>query len=175
MCLCDAADMSSGEGVDGVFDPVGIRWTPVSPRLAGVRRSVLTVVLGVVTVAVVVGTLLLGLPVLALLGLIPLAGLAFGWVTIGRQVNAWGYAERADDLLIRRGVMFKELVVVPYGRMQFVDVQAGPLERAFGVAQVQLHTASSESDARIPGLGAEEAGRLRDRLASRGKARLAGL
>jgi membrane protein YdbS with pleckstrin-like domain len=59
--------------------------------------------------------------------------------------------------------------------MQFVDVKAGPLDRAFGVAQVQLHTASAATDARIPGLGAAEAARLRDRLASRGQARLAGL
>jgi membrane protein YdbS with pleckstrin-like domain len=59
--------------------------------------------------------------------------------------------------------------------MQFVDVQAGPLERAFDVAQVQLHTASAGTDARIPGLSAAQAARLRDRLASRGQARLAGL
>jgi membrane protein YdbS with pleckstrin-like domain len=59
--------------------------------------------------------------------------------------------------------------------MQFVDVQAGPVDRLFGVAHVQLHTASAATDARIPGLNATEAGRLRDRLASRGEARLAGL
>ena len=52
------------------------------------------------------------------------------------------YAERADDLLIRTGIMFRSLVVVPYGRMQYVDVNAGPLARRFGIASVQLHTAS---------------------------------
>ena len=48
--------------------------------------------------------------------------------------------------------------------MQFVDVSAGPLERAFGLATVQLHTAAAASDARIPGLPPAEAARLRDRL-----------
>ena len=107
--------------------------------------------------------------------LIPLAATVFGWTTIGRQVAAYGYAERSDDLLIRKGLMFRGMVVVPYGRMQFVDVQAGPLERAFGIARVQLHTASAGTDALIPGVREEEAARLRDRLASRGQARLAGL
>ena len=99
------------------------------------------------------------------------------WVAllIPRQVRAIRYAERVDDLLVRRGIMFRRLVVVPYGRMQYVDVQAGPLARKLGVARVQLHTASPATDASIPGLGPVEADRLRDQLASRGEARLAGL
>ena len=54
-------------------------------------------------------------------------------------------------------------------------MHAGPIERLFRIAGVQLHTASAASDARIPGLTPDEAARLRDRLASRGQARLAGL
>ena len=71
--------------------------------------------------------------------------------------------------------MFRSMVVVPYGRMQYVDVKAGPLARAFGVASVQLHTASIGTDAAIDGLPPVEATRLRDQLAARGEARLAGL
>lgn len=180
MRLWNAAEMMSDPenrdtGGRGVFDPAGISWTAVSGRLATVRRVVMLISCGVLAILVVLAAVLtswswvwVGLPLLALE-----AGVS--WVMIGRQVAAWGYAERADDLLVRHGVMFREMVVVPYGRMQFVDVQAGPLERAFGVAQVQLHTASAGSDARIPGLAAAEAARLRDRLASRGQARLAGL
>jgi membrane protein YdbS with pleckstrin-like domain len=160
---------------DDVFDPAGIEWTSVSPGLASVRRTILAVQLAVVAVALLVAAILTGWIWLWVALLVPLLCGVFGWITIGRQVAAWGYAERADDLLIKRGLMFRELVVVPYGRMQFVDVQAGPLERAFDVAQVQLHTASAGTDARIPGLNAVEAARLRDRLASRGQAKLAGL
>lgn len=93
----------------------------------------------------------------------------------GRRYGSWGYAEREDDLLVRRGVLFARLSVVPYGRMQFIDVTAGPLERAFGLATVRLHTAAAATDARIPGLGREEAARLRDRLAELGEAQAAGL
>jgi membrane protein YdbS with pleckstrin-like domain len=170
-----SSDRSTDRSVDEVFDPSGIDWTNVSPGLASVRRSLLLLSGAVLVIAVIVVAVLTGQIWVWLLLLPVLAGVAFGWLTIGRQVAAWRYAERADDLLIRRGLMFRELVVVPYGRMQFVDVQAGPLERAFGVAQVQLHTASAGSDARIPGLSTAEAARLRDRLASRGQARLAGL
>jgi hypothetical protein len=40
---------------------------------------------------------------------------------------------------------------------------------------VHLHTAAAGTDAKIRGLSAEEAGRLRDRLASLGEARSGGL
>ena len=52
------------------------------------------------------------------------------------------------------------LSVVPYGRMQFIDVTAGPFERSFGLATVRMHTAAAASDARIPGLAADEAARV---------------
>ncbi len=100
---------------------------------------------------------------------------AISWRLVGRRYGSWGYAERKDDLLVRRGVMFARLSVVPYGRMQFIDVAAGPLERAFGLATVRLHTAAAATDARIPGLEREEAARLRDSLAELGEAQAAGL
>ncbi len=96
-------------------------------------------------------------------------------VFVARRVRAWSYAERDEDLLVRRGVLFSRLSVVPYGRMQFIDVTAGPIERSFGLATVRLHTAAAASDARIPGLSGDEAARLRDRLAELGEAQAAGL
>ena len=107
-----------------------------------------------------------------------LAVLAAGttWtLLVGRRFRSWGYAEREDDLLVRRGVLFARLSVVPYGRMQFIDVTAGPLERALGLATVRLHTAAAATDARIPGLERDEAARLRDTLAELGEAQAAGL
>ena len=96
-------------------------------------------------------------------------------VFVSRRVRAWSYAERDEDMLVRRGVLFSRLSVVPYGRMQFIDVTAGPIERWFGLATVRLHTAAAASDARIPGLSQDEAARLRDRLAELGEAQAAGL
>ena len=165
----------TADATDGPFDPPGVTWQRVSPKLVSVRLISLAIGLGIPLAATVALAALTGV-----VGLwsIPgaLAALTL-WLAllIPRQVHAIGYAERDDDLLIRKGIMFRTLVVVPYGRMQFVDVQAGPLDRWGGIAKVQLHTASPSSDAAIPGLSPAEADRLRDRLAERGEARLAGL
>ncbi|MEI2715688.1 MAG: PH domain-containing protein [Candidatus Nanopelagicales bacterium] len=97
------------------------------------------------------------------------------WWLLGRRVASFGYVERDDDLLVTSGVMFKRLVIVPYGRMQLVDLVAGPIDRAMGLATVKLHTAAATTDAGIPGLTPVEAARLRDRLAAQGEARSAGI
>jgi uncharacterized protein len=96
-------------------------------------------------------------------------------VLVVRSVRSWGYAERAEDLLVRHGIFVRRLSIVPYARMQFVDVTAGPLERALGLATVSLHTAAAASDASVPGLEGDEATRLRDRLAALGEIRTEGL
>ena len=160
---------------DALFQPADIVWTRVSPRLAGARLTVAAIVLVPLLLAGVVVALVTGA---AAVWVAPVAVLAVGlWIAwlVPRQVRAVGYAERDDDLLIRRGIMFKTLVVVPYGRMQYVDVTAGLLEQWLGVATVRLHTAAAATDARIPGLPARDAAILRDRLAQKGEARSMGL
>jgi membrane protein YdbS with pleckstrin-like domain len=99
----------------------------------------------------------------------------FRAVVVVRSVRSWGYAERDDDLLVRHGLFMRKLSIVPYARMQFVDVTVGPMERMFGLATVTMHTAAAASDAQVPGLPAAEAARLRDRLSSLGEARSEGL
>jgi membrane protein YdbS with pleckstrin-like domain len=166
---------SAAESEGEPFAPAGEPWVRVSPRLATLRRLLLAGIGGVVTLVAA------GLCVMAswwLAAVVLIVGVALigrGWVVVGRAVRSWGYAERAEDLLVTSGIMFRQLVVVPYGRMQFVDVTAGPLDRRFGLATVQLHTAAAATDAQIPGLVPAEAARLRDRLAARGEASSAGL
>ncbi|WP_030567914.1 PH domain-containing protein [Streptomyces aureocirculatus] len=158
-------------GGDGV--PSG--WTGLPRGVLTMRRLLLVVWL--VPAAVALGVLL-GLfagPAWAAFAALPLALAAWGWVMLGRNWRSWRYTERADDLLISRGVLWREETVVPYGRMQLVEVTSGPLERYFGLAGVQLHTAAAATDARIPGLVPSEAERLRDRLTELGEARSAGL
>ena len=157
------------------FDPPEVEWTRVSARLASARRIVTCGPLLLLAAALAILGIVVDTTWVTVAAVVPLAVAAWAWWVVGRQVRSWGYAERADDLLVRRGVAFRTVVVVPYGRMQYVDVYAGPVDRIFGLAKVQLHTASARSDAYIPGLRPQEAARLRDRLASRGEARLAGL
>jgi uncharacterized protein len=151
-------------------------WVRVSVRLRTMRR----VMLGVagVAIAVLAGVLIAiaGSVAAALVTVVVvLAICAAAFVVVGRNYDSWGYAERGADLLVTHGVMWRRLVVVPYGRMQLVDVTAGPIERKFGISTLRLHTASAGTDARIHGLTASEATRLRDRLAALGEAQSAGL
>ena len=153
----------------------GLRWHRPSPRLLRARRIEVAAV--TVPVALIGG--LAGSAGSAGLGL----GLGLGLIVAGllaerflaRRVAAWSYAERQDDLMVRRGVLIRRQSVIPYGRMQFIDVTAGPVERSLGLATVRMHTAAAASDARIPGLERAEAGRLRDQLAALGESLAAGL
>jgi uncharacterized protein len=151
-------------------------WLTPSPGLWRMRRAEITVL-------TVVLALFFGLVFFAAQG--ALAGLISVVVIVAlggtmswfahRRFGAWRYQERNEDLLVARGVMLQRLSVVPYGRMQFVEVTAGPVERIFHLSTVKLHTAAAASDARIPGLEVDEAARLRDRLTELGEAMAAGM
>ncbi len=148
----------------------------VSPRLWLARLALWALIAAPIVVVASLLTWLAagpsgGVPVLLGTGLV-----ALGWLAVLRgRARSWRYLERSDDLLVARGLLFRRVSVVPYGRMQFVDVTAGPVERSFGLATVQLHTAAAATNARIPGLERAEAARLRDQLAALGEARASGL
>ena len=157
------------------FDALDVEWTAVSPKLATARRIGVAVVMVPVALVAAV-TAVVGdpwWPWLIALGAVIVHG--WSWIVIGRQVRAIGYAERPEELLVRRGVLWRAVIVVPYARLQYVDVHAGPVDRRLGIARLQLHTASAGTDAAIAGLPPADASRLRDRLTERGRSQLAGL
>lgn len=158
------------------FAPPAAGWIPVSPQLATARRITLALeYLLVVAGGVGIALSPLGKPWLVAYVVLAIVAFGWAWVVIGRRVRSFGYAERADDLLVVSGILVRRLVIVPYGRMQMVDLRAGPIDRRLGIATVQLHTAAATTDAAIPGLAPAEAAALRDRLAARGEERSAGL
>jgi hypothetical protein len=139
------------------------------------RRTVLAGV-GVPLAAAAAGACAVASPTAGLsVAIAALVLLILAWISIGRNQRSWGYVERADDLLVTHGALFKKLTVVPYGRMQLVDVEAGPIERSFGLVNVKLHTAAATTDAKVCGLTPDTATRLRDRLTELGEAHASGL
>lgn len=140
-------------------------------RAQGGIVAVIAVVAAGVVVGIYTAWWWLGLAAAALVFCIALFALS----ALRRRVHSWQYMERDDDLIVERGLLVRRLSVVPYGRMQFVDVVAGPFERFFGLNTLHMHTAAAASDAVIPGLSREEAQRLRDALSRLGEARAAGL
>ncbi|MDR2382024.1 MAG: PH domain-containing protein [Bifidobacteriaceae bacterium] len=170
------ADLSRAAGSkDPLFDPADVRWTRVSPKLARVWQVTVAIWFGPLALAGVIATAMTRVWGLA----IPTALVAAIWASTAwlahRRAHAIGYLEREADLIIRKGILFRSLKIVPYGRMQYLNVTAGPLDRAFGLAKLQLNTAAASLTAALPGLEPAEAARLRDRLAERGNARMAGL
>jgi uncharacterized protein len=160
-----------------LFAPPGDEWRRISPKLATARRLVLAGLVALAALVLLVAGLLdlLGTAITVVLGVLLLGVAAWGWWLVGRNAARWGYAEQDDELHITSGAFMRRLVVVPYGRMQYVDVQSGPLDQLYGIAQLRLHTASPGTSARIPGLPADEAARLRDRLTAMGETQAAGL
>lgn len=165
----------AGPGEAGPGDDE-IHWQRPSPRLLRARRIQAGAVTGPAALAgaLIAGTA--GSPVLGAAIGIALVAAGLAWERfLARRVAAWGYAERHEDLMVRRGVLIRRQSVIPYGRMQFIDVTAGPVERSLGLATLRMHTAAAASDARIPGLDNAVAAKLRDQLAALGEARAAGL
>ncbi|MGA1146561.1 MAG: PH domain-containing protein [Candidatus Nanopelagicales bacterium] len=152
-------------------------WIRVSPKLVTARRISLALATIPAIALIVVLLLVPGVPRSVPFILIAASIIVYiwAWWLIGRRVRSYAYCERSDDLLVSSGILFRRLVIVPYGRMQLVDVKAGPIDRALGVTTVQLHTAAATTDATIPGLEPEVAAAVRDRLARRGESRSAGL
>jgi membrane protein YdbS with pleckstrin-like domain len=153
--------------------PVTLR--PVSTRFWAARQTLLALYGIPLTVGSLIGAGVSGVGAAWAIPATVLLLIATAWVVELGRYRAWGYAEREDDLIVNRGIMFRRLSVVPYGRMQFIDVTAGPIDRLFGLATVQLHTAAAATDARIPGLRVGDADALRDRLTALGEAHATGL
>jgi membrane protein YdbS with pleckstrin-like domain len=152
-------------------------WVRVSPKLVTARRLVLSFMLAPLAAGVIALIVIPDVPTVVPAGTAALGLVLFGWAwwLIGRRVRSYAYSERGDDMLVSSGILFRRLVIVPYGRMQLVDVKAGPIDRALGITTVQLHTAAATTDASIPGLEPSIAADLRDRLARKGEGRSAGI
>ena len=157
-------------------DPhASIEFRRLSPRFWAARQLVLALVFAPLLAGAIVGMAAAGGGAWVALPLGVAAWAAVSWGVERGRYRSWAYAEREDDLIVQRGLLFRRVSVVPYGRMQLIDVTAGPVDRGFGLATVQLHTAAAATDARIPGLLRSDAEQLRDRLAAVGEATATGL
>ncbi|HYN28589.1 MAG TPA: PH domain-containing protein [Dermatophilaceae bacterium] len=151
-----------------------LAWRHVSPALRTVRLLVLAMVAAPALLGAVVAAVLVT-PWAWLGALAVVLGAAWlAWV-VTRQVSAITWVELPEELVIRKGRLWRSLVSIPYGRLQYVDIHSGPLMRARGIASCEIHTASPESGGTLPGLTTAEAEALRTRLAARGEAQRAGL
>jgi membrane protein YdbS with pleckstrin-like domain len=157
---------------------------PLSPSQKKVLRA-----RGLILAAVVIGAALAAEALLAVakpvpMGIVAAAALPMGIVAAAalllgallafvlpeRRYRAWGYDVTEDELYVQTGIWLRTLTVVPFGRVQHIDVSQGPIERRYGVGVLTLHTAGTRASAVVlPGLEMADAERMRDEI--RGKIR----
>ena len=82
-----------------------------------------------------------------------------------RRYHARGYQIGADRLRVVRGLIFRSDTVVPFGRVQHIDVHQGPIERAYGLGTLVVHTAGNHNaSVSLPGLGHDDAMAMREEI-----------
>lgn len=102
------------------------------------------------------------------LGLVPAGVIAAVAVWLPpKRYEHWSYVLGPDALELQHGTFVRRRSVIPYFRVQHVDTSRGPLERNLGLARLKVHTASSGTDATIPGLAEDVAVALRAAIVSR--------
>jgi uncharacterized protein len=76
-----------------------------------------------------------------------------------------GYAFRAHDVIYRSGAIGITTTIIPYNRVQHVELHEGWISRAFGLATVAVYTAGGvSSDLKIPGLEKQHAEAIKQLL-----------
>ena len=82
-----------------------------------------------------------------------------------RRYHARGYQMGGDRLRVVRGLIFRSDTVVPFGRVQHIDVHQGPFERAYGLGTLVLHTAGNHNaSVSLPGVGHDQAMAMREEI-----------
>jgi membrane protein YdbS with pleckstrin-like domain len=152
------AGETSESGVDG-----GEALTPLHPNYVKlVRLGTLIMALPFVVAAVVLETAD-QLPRGAFLAPVLLAALYLIFRTPLRRYQARGYQMGADRLRVVRGLLFRSDTVVPFGRVQHIDVHQGPIERMYGLGTLVLHTAGNHNaSVSLPGLAHADALAMRE-------------
>ncbi|HXD60560.1 MAG TPA: PH domain-containing protein [Lacisediminihabitans sp.] len=151
-----------------------VSWRRVSPKLVWVELAGGAIV-ALVAAAIAVGMFILQAWVPFVIVSLFVAGTLVKLVITPRRVRSIGYQLRDDDLLFRRGIMWQRFVAVPYGRMQLIDINRGPVARALGLSELKFVTAAAAAGVTLPGLAEADADALRDQLVELAESRRAGL
>ena len=146
--------------------------TPLHPRQLTILRIRAAIVAGVLITAALfadaVWLRLTPIPYGLVSGAAVLLLLPWAILVPKRRYRSWGYEMGEEELQIRHGLWTRVRSLVPFGRVQHIDVKQGPLERRFGLGTLVLHTAGTRSSAvELPGLDHAEAGRMRDQIRSK--------
>lgn len=142
---------------------------PCQPGFVHVMRlRTAMLLIGPVVGAVLIDQLVLkpkGLPSGFLTVAAPLLFLLFVAIAPQRRFLRIGHALLPDRLRAVDGYLFHRDTLVPFARVQHIDVTRGPLERMFGVASLVVHTAGTHNSiVTLPGLSPGDADAMRETI-----------
>ncbi len=118
------------------LDIGAVEWQPVS-RIA-IRRGAFRFAL--VPSLALVGWVLYSGATLHLVGLVPIAAIAL-WYGYARY-KALGYALTDGFLLTREGILYQKIHVAPHGKLQWLSLSQGPIQRRYRIANLDVGTAA---------------------------------
>lgn len=97
--------------------------------------------------------------------LVALIGLTAIIVAPERVYRRLGYAIDGRLLRVVRGWLFHVDTVVPFVRVQHIDVTRGPVDKMFGTASLVVHTAGTHNSIVVlPGLSPDRAAEIREAI-----------
>lgn len=137
---------------------------PLDPRVRTLWWIRAAIVAGLLVMAAAVVAITVGGLLAVIGGIVAVVACVLAGAVPPIRYRRWAYLVRDDDMWTREGVWWVTTTVVPFSRLQFVDTKQGPLERALGLASLELYTAALGARTTIPGLAVAEAEALRERL-----------
>jgi uncharacterized protein len=139
--------------------------TALQPDHIKVMRINTAIFAGVVVAAAIVLEMTELLPMGSVMAPVLLIAVLYVWRIPARRYARWGYDVGADRLRISRGNLFYCDTIVPFGRIQHIDVDQGPVQRRYELATLSVHTAGSHNDTvSLPGLLHADALALRETI-----------
>lgn len=154
----DAGALNASEGLD-----------PVDPAYAHVLRITTAMNLVPIAIGASVFDALLIRHLEGPYGLITLLAWFIAIFVIvsfpARRMQRWGYKIGEGQLRVARGWLFRTDTIVPFVRVQHIDVGQGPVERWFGLSHLIVHTSGTHnSTVTLPGLPADLAAAMRETI-----------
>lgn len=150
-----------------------IQFEPMAPNYVPEVRLQQALIWSLVTIAASLPPLIVVKPVALRIALIALPfsslliGILLTWLAVA-SARAKGAALREHDIAYRSGIWWRKLVVLPFDRIQHVELSSGPLQRRYGLASLKFFTAGGAGiDLRIDGLELDRARRLREFILQR--------
>lgn len=141
--------------------------TPLHPpqksliRLRAAIRAIILLVLAIVGEYFLQREL--GLSGGYIVGAAVLAALMLVFVLPHRVYRRWGYDMGSEQLRVLRGFLWRTDTIVPFNRIQHIDVAQGPLQRFFGLSTLIVHTAGTHNSiVTLPGLATADAEDMRE-------------